>query len=657
MFTVLIAEKEYLDSIQEYDMFLRPFLDQTQVALCEWKPGRDTLETTVPSLLDTITGHEAWRAVIICNDEGLARKNPFDLVTRLLPRREEFGTEAEYLERVCAANCAAYETAAAKPLPQLITRLCPWPKLTSAGTEPEEPEMAEYAVEERKKQELRERIVAGDKWKFSLPREVLCVAKRTYENMEYDIPVSWQTRQEQEYSDFYERNLYLDRMRYLVFDLLPVSHKNYVSDLIRFLGAVLLLCNNPGAETPLAPNRVYILECENDEEALSGLMLRYDAKLRTTAAEIEEQVLQLEAKPKKRLTNQEAEALFCADTHIPVTYSGEVRRGELLVSPKGLGLSTDCPTEEEDRWGEEYRRSRKLFRKFFKEPRRALRRAVEELGRRNRVDNELAQALNEFQLEDVEEFVHDEEAAMLSIVPDDLYDLTGYYDRLDGEDRETRQVIFRRMTRCKTAALGGIALAVFLLGFVPMFLRNYGSELSPLPAVLIMLASVACLAGAFGVMLFVMRRKLVKRYLRYNREAGAICEDVDHTMQLYSRYLSHTCNVMRGFSVLNYHSVHEDPDVTLMKVYRKHLADIRVIREELWSSFGQFMGVPSDEGDRDGSEERYEYDFTRPITYPYPIPYRRELPTRVEFINPGQYVMVPVDYIRRISVRREELYD
>lgn len=657
MFTVLIAEKEYLDSIQEYDMFLRPFLDQAQVALCEWKLGRDTLEATVPSLLDAITGHEAWRAVIICDDEGLERKNPFDLVSRRLPEREAFPTEAEYLDQVRAVKFAAFEEAAAKPLVRLITRLCPWPKLTSAGAEPEEPEMAEYAAEERKKQELREGIVAADKWKFSLPREVLCVAKRTYENIAYDVPVSWQSRQEQEYSDFYERNLYLDRMRYLVFDLLPVSHKNYVPDLIRFLGAVLLLCNNPGAETPLSPNRVYILECENDETALSGLMLRYDAKLRATAAEIEEQVLQLEAKPKKRLTNQEAETLFCSDTHIPVTYSGDFRRGELFVSHKGLGLSTDCPTDEETRWEGEYRRSRKLFRKFFKEPRRALRRAVEELGRKNRVDNELAQALNEFQLEDVEEFVNDEEAAMLSIVPSDLYDLSGYYDRLDEADRETRSVIFRRMTRRKTAALGGIALAVFLLGFVPMFLRNYGSALSPLPAVLTMLASVACLALAFGVMLFVMRRRLVDRYIHYNKVAGGICEDVDHTMQLYSRYLSHACNVMRGFSVLNYHNAHEDPDLTLMKVYRKHLADIRTIREELWTSFGQFMDVSAGEGDADGIEERYEYDFTRPVTFDYPIPYHRELPTRVEFMNPGQYILVPVNYIRRIGVRREELYD
>ena len=41
MFTVIIAEKEHIDRIREYDVFLKPFADLRRVALCRWEPQED----------------------------------------------------------------------------------------------------------------------------------------------------------------------------------------------------------------------------------------------------------------------------------------------------------------------------------------------------------------------------------------------------------------------------------------------------------------------------------------------------------------------------------------------------------------------------------------------------------------------------------------
>ena len=43
MFTVVIAEKTHIDSIQEYKVFLKPFIDDARVVFCEWRPEEKTL--------------------------------------------------------------------------------------------------------------------------------------------------------------------------------------------------------------------------------------------------------------------------------------------------------------------------------------------------------------------------------------------------------------------------------------------------------------------------------------------------------------------------------------------------------------------------------------------------------------------------------------
>ena len=83
MFTVLIAEKEYIDAIQpENKLFFEPFLDNKELEFCYWNPAGQNLEDSVPGLLDVVGRRKDWRAVIINNvsAERLKAQNPFDVV-------------------------------------------------------------------------------------------------------------------------------------------------------------------------------------------------------------------------------------------------------------------------------------------------------------------------------------------------------------------------------------------------------------------------------------------------------------------------------------------------------------------------------------------------------------------------------------------------
>ena len=100
MFTVIIAEKEHIDRIREYDIFLSLFADHRHIALCRWYPEKDTLAEAVPELRETVAREKTWRALILTTGEGLTYRNPFDLVPFEPPQKEWEEPLEEYLPRL-----------------------------------------------------------------------------------------------------------------------------------------------------------------------------------------------------------------------------------------------------------------------------------------------------------------------------------------------------------------------------------------------------------------------------------------------------------------------------------------------------------------------------------------------------------------------------
>ena len=111
---------------------------------------------------------------------------------------------------------------------------------------------------------------------------------------------------------------------------------------------------------------------------------------------------------------------------------------------------------------------------------------------------------------------------------------------------------------------------------------------------------------------------------------------------------------MRGNSVLNFCKETEHPDLATIRVLRKHEMDVLCVREETRDIFSMFLSA--NEADAD-AVEGYPYDFTRPVDFRYPVPYELVSGSRIEFMQQGNLVEIPVDFVKRVHVRREDLYD
>ena len=690
MFTVVIAEKEHIDSIKEYSAFLKPFINEKQVAFCQWKPAARSLAEAVPSLSRSVSTKNEWRAIILCDNSGLKLKNPFEPVTYLAPEPEHITAEQaeaeeameddlplteeeelllqkdkleaiyspelrRYMERVQKAKFAAFDQAAEQPLTRLVTYLCEHPTVTGGRNRAsDDPEFAEYVAEIQRKAELRQQIINGEKLDITLPAEVICVARRTCTDAEYDIATAWTPHLETEYSRFYDWNLYFDKMRYLVFDLLPENHRNYAFDYLRFLYALMLLANNELPAGAVQPNRVYRFDCENDEDSLDRLLSLYDAKLALTGELLEEKIAAIRDKQKQRLTDQEAEQIFCSNISVPVSVDGSFDSRAMLVNPHRFGLSGDCPAVEKDVWSDQYDTSRKTLQKYLKQPRRAVKRSAADMLRLNRVESDKVQYLNEFQLEDVQEHIHNEELQMVRTETGSFADIRRYEEPMAEADGRIRKKIATRMPKKTTLALGTVVLLVFLGGFLPLLLSNRSEPESLKYALLLMVSAVGIMAVvAFGCLIS-LRGGLRRLLLDFNGVMNGIKNDVNDNLRRFSKYLSHACNVMRGYSALKYRQENGDPDTHQIRVYQKHISDIVGTREELRAVFGTYM---TGQLDPEKQVQEYPYDFSRPADYPYPFPYTEGDGRLIEFMNRGSFAEVPVDFVKRVTLRREELYD
>lgn len=655
MFTVVITEQEHLDNINEYRPFLKPFLESSQIAFCRWETSGETLNQAVPDLIPTVSRHDRWRMIVLCDEEGLHQKNPFDIVKYNPPEESRNDDRMDYLLNVRNAKFAAYETAAKQPLVRLMTWMCQTPTVTEGKNNAQaDPEFAEYMALAKRKEELRKQIIGDYVPEISMPTEIICVAKRCFNQTEYDIQTAWSMHYDSQYSRFYDWNMYFDKMRYLVFDILPKSHRNYSFDYIRFLYTLMLLAENDVPQSSLNPNRVYSLHCSTDEVALRKLLERYDAKLSATQVKLRAEINTIERKEKRRLSDRDVEKIFCSNMVVAVTNPGEFDQSTLYVSKDGIGLATDCPNDEEHKWESGYETSNRALLKYLKIPRRALKKTSADLRRLNVADLDYAGCLNEFQLEDVADYVAEEELKMVNTDTGNLHKAELYTKQMQAQDKRVHTIIEKRMTRKKTIVVGGIAIGCYALGILPLFFSNASTKQS-------LLFSLAFLGAGLGIMVLVgfatllyFRRGLRASFSDYNGIMKGIVNDVEGSLNQYSIYLSHACNVMRGNSVLNYRKDNENPDEVHIRILNKHLMDLQCVREELWEVFGSYMPQPSEEVDPNLS---FQYDFNRPVDFTYPVPYDEDQKTQIDFMQMGNRIEVPVSFVRGVSIRREGLYD
>ena len=696
MFTVLIAEKEHIDAIrQENKLFFEPFLESKNLALCEWNPEGQDLSDAVPGLLDAVGRREHWRAVVINNTTAvtLKERNPFDTVDRstldalVVPESTPGPDESwdswedtwrEYFEQLAERKEAIYQRAMEFPLQKLTTWLCFKPEgyifnevlentnaqdwaveeMTRRQMKPsfrlEMLEMHQYKYELHMKEIIRREFAGENRLDITQPAEVHCISIRTPDVDYFDPDAYWRVRKEDDYSAFADRNMYFDKMRFLVFDLLAPSHRNYRSDYIRFLASALIFASHPVPSSALQARRLYLLETKTDDTPLCTLVTSYDRKLQATWEVIANEMEKIRSEIPGEMTDKAAEAMYCTSREIPVVLDSSCDPDKVFAE-KDYGLFFDRPENEHHKWTHNYETSEKALSYIARQQLRSVRKSVGQMHLSSQVADDNISRLTPLQVDDIREFTNTAEDEMVASIPPAIGDISDYTRRLDRESESVKKVIRGRMTRKTALGLGALCFGLYLICFLPFLAGNMDTTKSTANALTISAVMLVGLLVIMVICLLVLRSRVVGAVKDYNAAAQGILAEIHATLKQVSRYLSASCNVRRGHAVQNYTRKNMDEYTRGLRIRKKHQEDIRKKRACLAEDYGDYFG---DRAMCDPTMSRpYEYDFDLQTEFAYPAPFLAGDCRQIEFISSGNFVTVPTSYVTQILVRLEGIYE
>ncbi len=514
-----------------------------------------------------------------------------------------------------------------------------------------DPEYLECIVENTYKARLYSAIEKRFTLRDKIPQEVICVARRTYDYKNYEQNMMWKGKDEQEYSSFADYNMYPEKLRYIVFDIIERSNRQYRFDQMRMVGLLLMLAVNPIPAGAVNSNRVYRANIEFNVEAVKRTCSAYLSKLRATNLHIKKLAVEIKAEEVTDIDNATSQRLFEANVDVPVTIDSTFPTSELYADYGGVGLSSDCPVDEYSAWCKQSRAITKKFNRYLREPRRALKASVDtEMDEISTIDDERILCLTDRQREDVLYNLLDEEEKMVDIETPALFNNREYIKMIEDADKEIREKMAQRMTKKKTLITALIAVCGFLFGFIPLLFSHINTPGSFSVSLILTGISVGILVIIGFAFLIAMRKQLTDRFLHFNMVMGGILNTIDDGITAFSKYLSHACNVMRGFSVLNYS---EKCRISQQTIIAKHVYDIGKKVDEFSELFYGYIDLSTVKA---GDIEPYYNDYTVLADYDYEIPYEL-CKTNVEFLEVGNIIEVPIDYVKSVSLTREELYD
>jgi hypothetical protein len=483
---------------------------------------------------------------------------------------------------------------------------------------------------------------------------VHCISIRTAENGFFDPDIYWNIRGQGDYSAFVDRNMFFDKMRFMVFDLLPRTHRDFRTDYIRFLATVLIVASNPVPASTMQARRLYRLDVDTDDAPLCTLVTSYDRKLAATSVDIESEMEKIRGDIPGELSDKAAEALFCTAKEVPVTLDSSCKPGKVLAR-EDYGLFYDVPQEEFDKWFADYESSKKELGYIVKQQSRAVKKSVTQMHFSCEVHDGNISRLTPLQIDDIQDYTNTAENEMIGAIPPDLADISRYTDRMEEESEKVKKILRQRMTKKTTIILASVCLGLYLLCFLPFLLSNNGTMKTVATAV----GFSGAMVGLFGLVLFVslffLRQSVLNAVRVYNETVKKILNEIDSALRRVSKYLSAACNVCRGHAVQNYAKKNIDEYTMGLRIRKKHQDDIRRMRAYLAEEYGDYLGdyTYCDEV----MSRPYDYDFGLKTEYTYPAPFLAGDCRQIEFISSGNFVSVPSSYVTRILVRMEGIYE
>lgn len=696
MFTVLIAEKPYIDAIRlENKLFFEPFLENKELAFCCWNPRGQNLQDSVPELIDTVGRKKDWKAIVIhnCTDEQAKQKNPFDMVDcseleeLVQPPQNPLSGQKwsdweelwrSYYVQLSSKKETVYKSALELPLQKLTTWLSFRPADFILDNVKEKDDVYEWALNElgqgeinplgrleklereqyrrelKMKEVLRREFAGNNTLSIAYPKEIYCISGRTSDNGFFNPETYWNTRSKNEYSEFCDRNMYFDKMRFLVFDLLPEKHKDFRCDKIKFLSTLLVFAVNTVPGSAMEARRLYVLESENDDTPLFTLTTSYDKKLAATYEVIDNEIERIYSEIPGELTDKVAESLFCSPMNVEVKLD-ENCDFDALYPEDDFAIVPSSPEAEVENWGKSFKGVQKSYGNIIRQQRRSVKKGIDKLNLNSELSDANISRLTPFQLDDIQDYTENAENEMVSSLPPDLAEASKYEKMIREKADKVKDALEKRMSKITASVVSGIILLLTLVLYTPFITANLSASETGATALGMSGIILAFLAVSLIITLVILKIPLREAVKDFEKTMHSVVDEINDGMKRFSKYFSLSANVRRGNKIKQYAAKNLDEYTKSIRIRRKHQEDIRKKRAELEEMYPEFIG--DSKYYENTMIQPYDYDFDKKAEYEYDAPFLAGFRRNISFLERGNLIEVPSGYITDISVRMEEIYD
>lgn len=514
-------------------------------------------------------------------------------------------------------------------------------------------------MENTKKSYIYDELKTGYTLNIPLPEEVLFVALRTYDMRLHTNKTAWKDKDESEYSSFARYNLYNDNICFLIYDIPCDARADMAPEILKFHVLIQVLALYGNFSSAVTKGKLYSVDIKYDTKEFSRAIAKLIMRLKATALQINEEIAAVESKKPPVVDNKTAQSLFESDICIPVVTDKEYDYSNLKAK-YNIGLFRDYPREESNYWEAQILNIKMLFKRFLREPRRAVKKAcVFDLRENNTIFDSNALGLNENQKEDIAIKLEEEELNMVSTVTKAIYDTKTFTDAIDEADKSIKRGIEQRLTKKRAVTCCVFAMTTFLIGFLPLIFGNLNTTKSFLFSILITTVVLVAFVACGFLNLFILRKKQVNRYKHFNFVMSGICLDIKKSLASFSKYLGHTCMVMRENSVLKLAGSKVNEDIQSVRILKYNLLNLERVIE---SSY-KLLATLSDESvenilsyQEKANAASFDNDYTVQGQFEYPV-FEYVGSKEIDYMLKGCKVKVPMQCIEEVTLEREELYD
>lgn len=640
MLSVLIQNKNTIESFNEhYPLFLEQ-LESNQVAVCRWYETGTTIDTAVPELIDVTEKVESWRAIIVQTEAELEHPasniNPYD-----------FEENAEYKQEVEESKIPLIR------LTQLLGGV-PAPEVQFETVKNPIPDSANSIIYVPIRDEEQDRAYEELSQKYSFdgkrPKEILIVTLRKKNiSTEKETRSYWNNKREIQSSEFWKRNKYPSICRFIVFDVDDSGQNEREAKMFNFWTSILLLASNEMNPNHIQAYRLYSIKSSFDKQEMQRT---FQSKINELAGA--RHYLEQEIKLDIERQTIEKKTVPYYSVEVPVAFELPKTK-DIVVSDKDFAITAQTSNDDFNKWERATRHSVDAVNTAIVGAERALDEAAERMRHNYKMKDDGVTKLDKYQKMDM---CNELDKLYFDIIDTQcaLHSSTEKIEKkLKEPDERVRKHIPLRVTSSKTTSIFsglifGVVLAMIASGYF-YSIKNYGS-------IFAIVGFTATIVGAL-VLSVVITLVIQKGYFKnkisaYNLALSDAVGEIVSRSDKFSRFISNVASYTRGRSYLE---ILNRKQFALDHKYFKHEEHIKEINTflnkiKLWSQafyldtdfeFDCYESVP------------VEYSLSSKTYYRYTFEYNEAYDVIIN--RSGEYIDSPFSFVTKLNIQREELYD